>query len=95
MICPNCGVNDQHRTISTRRRSDEYILRRHECCVCGHKFNSVEITELTEKNLKVIEREMIKNCEPRQFEKMIHSIYRQIFDRYNWLKEKKNGSGAA
>lgn len=94
MICPACGRNDQHRTIDTRRRSQEYILRRH-LCVCGHKFNSVEITELTEANAKIIEREMIKNCKPRQFEKTIHSIYRQIFDRYNWLKEKKQGSGAA
>lgn len=93
MICPACGINDQHRTIDTRRRSPEYILRRHEC-VCGHKFNSVEITELTEKNLKVIEREMIHNCQYRQFEKIIHSVYRQIFDRYNWLKEKKHGSDA-
>lgn len=94
MICPVCGTNDQHRTISTRRRSPEYILRRH-LCACGHKFNSVEITELTEKNMKIIEREMIKNCQPRQFAKMIHSMYRQIFDRYNWLKEKKGESDVA
>ena len=93
MICPACGVNDQSRVISTRHRSQDYILRRHEC-VCGHKFDSVEITELTEKNMKIIEREMIKNCQPRQFEKMIHSMYRQIFDRYNWLREKKQRGGA-
>lgn len=94
MICPACGRNDQHRTIDTRRRNPEYILRRH-LCVCGHKFNSVEITELTEKNMKAIEREMINNCRPRQFEKMINLIYRKIFDGYNWLKEKNNGGDVA
>ena len=88
MICPKCGLNDQQKVISTRRRSDEYILRRREC-VCGHKFNSVEITELTEKNIKVIEREMIKNSQPRAFQKIIHETYRMIFDRYRWLQDKR------
>lgn len=94
MICPACGLDEQHHVLSSRRNNPEYILRRHEC-ICGHKFNSVEITGLTEKNMKIIEREMNKNCQPRQFQKMIHSMYRQIFDRYNWIQEKKQGSGAA
>jgi len=94
MICPSCGRDEQHHVLSSRRGNPEYILRRHEC-VCGHKFDSVEVTELTDKNLRVIERVMIQNCPPRQFEKMIHSMYRQIFDRHNWLQEKKQRSGAA
>jgi transcriptional regulator NrdR family protein len=88
MICPNCGVDDQQKIISTRHRSPEYILRRREC-VCGHRFNSVEIIALTEKNLGVIEREMNRNTNgARSFAESINLAYRKIFDRYQYLKEK-------
>ena len=92
MQCPKCLVDDQQKIISTRRRNKDYILRRREC-VCGHRFNSVEITELTEKNLKVIEREMIKNCKPRAFEKIIHDIYLNVFDHYRYLQNKRKEGG--
>ena len=88
MICPKCGKNDMQYIIDTRRRSTDYILRRREC-ECGYRFNTVEIMELNEKNLKVIEREMIKNCKPRAYAKIIDLAYRMIFDRTNYLKEKK------
>jgi len=93
MKCPKCGVDDQQKILSTRRRSSDYILRRREC-VCGHRFNSVEIIELNEKNLKVIEREMIRNCKPRAFEKIVHDMYMNVFDHYRYLQQRKNGSGA-
>lgn len=92
MICPACGVDDQQKIISTRRRNSEYILRRREC-VCGHRFNSVEIIGLTEKNLKVIEREMNRNCSsPRAFQKIIYSTFQYLFDHYRWLQKKREGS---
>ena len=78
MICPKCGLDDQQRTISTRRRSTEYILRRKEC-VCGHRFNTVEIMELNEKTMSVIHREMKHNCASRAFEKIIYSVYHKLF----------------
>ena len=88
MKCPFCGIDDQQKIISTRHRSSEYILRRRECS-CGHRFNSVEIIELNEKNIRVIEREMIRNCKPRAFEKIIHDTYKYIFDHYRWLQDKR------
>lgn len=94
MKCPKCGVNDQQRIISTRRRSSDYILRRREC-VCGHRFNSVEIIELNEKNVKVIEREMIHNCSPRAFEKIVRDIYLYVYDHYKWLQKKRAGGDAS
>ena len=89
MICPNCGKNDMQYIISTRRRSSDYILRRREC-ECGYRFNTVEIMELNETTLRVLEREMAKNCkQPRAFERIIDATWRKIFDRYNYLKEKR------
>ena len=88
MICPNCGTDNMQSVISTRRRSPEYILRRREC-ECGFRFNTVEIAELNEDTLRVIEREMRHNSKVRAFEKIINLAYRKIFDRTNYLKEKK------
>ena len=90
MICPVCGVNDQQKIVSTRRRSSDYILRRREC-VCGYRFNTVEIMELNERNIRKIEKEMIVNSEQNAFANIIRDTYRSIFDRYRWLKEKSGG----
>ena len=86
MICPKCGMNDQQKIISTRRRSSDYILRRREC-ICGHRFNSVEITELNEKNMKAIQREMNHNCKKRAFEKIIYDKYLYLFDRNRYMQQ--------
>ncbi len=88
MVCPKCGVNDQQKIISTRRRVQDYILRRREC-VCGYRFNTVEIMELNETTMRVLEREMIKNSKPRAFSQIIHLTYRKIFDRYRYLEDKR------
>ena len=87
MVCPKCGINDQQKIINTRRRVEDYIWRRREC-VCGYRFTTIEIMELNEKTMKVLEREMIKNCKPRAFEKIIHTMYKKIFERTEYLKEK-------
>lgn len=89
MICPKCGLNDKSKVIDTRRRNDQYILRRREC-VCGHRFGSVEVIELNDKTMKAMERVMKKNSSARAFEKIINNTYRSIFDRYQWLKEKRS-----
>lgn len=88
MICPKCGLNDKSKVIDTRRRNDQYILRRREC-VCGYRFGSVEITELNEQTMKAMARVMNKQCKQREFSRIINDTYRSIFDRYRWLKEKR------
>lgn len=88
MICPKCGADDMQKVLSTRKPKSDFVLRRRECS-CGYRFSSVEIAELNETTMKAIERVMGKNSKPRSFEKIIHETYRSIFDRYQWMKERR------
>lgn len=90
MICPKCGLNDQQKVLSTRRNHNQYVLRRREC-VCGHRFSSVEIIELNETTMRKLEQIMAKNSTPRAFQKIVHDMYRYVFDHHRWLEEKKGG----
>ena len=90
MKCPGCGKSDQSNVIDTRRNSDWYTIRRHQC-VCGHRFNTIEVVELNDKSLTAIGTIMRNNSAPRAFEKAISAMYDKIFHFSKYKKDKQAG----
>ena len=93
MKCPKCGKHDMSKVIDSRRRNGGYVIRRHEC-MCGHRFNTIEIVELNDKTLTAIGTIMRDNCEPRAFERAISAMYDKIFNFAKYIKDKQAGNVA-
>lgn len=79
MNCPKCGRADVSYIIDSRRRNtDGYVLRKRKC-MCEQKFNTVEVSVLTEDSLNAIRRESYKNGGRKEFEEAIRMCYESIF----------------
>lgn len=79
MNCPKCGRADLSYVKDSRRRNTSgYILRKREC-MCGCKFNTVEVSELTTQSLEAIRREAYRNGSRQDFENAIRACYDKLF----------------
>lgn len=83
MDCPKCGKADLSYVKDSRRRnSSGYVLRK-RVCMCGHKFNTVEVSELNAQSLEAIRRASFCNGGRKEFEQAIMECYEKLFGQEN------------
>jgi len=55
MICPNCK-SKQSSIVDSRDSEDELRSRRRKCNVCGHRWNTIEISETCYKEYLILKQ---------------------------------------
>lgn len=91
LLCPKCKSEDLYVVDSRNQKGCDYLYRRRECAICGHRFTTVEIDNDTYKDLlkKQTRLQATETVVARCRSDVQNYIRGQVFQELQALQDKK------